>query len=69
MQYLRRGLHPGRFDPSGRLIEPMIWIYAGLNIEHCVSGCLKNEFDCILALNKSNGSRRESIDSDSLLLF
>ena len=24
------GLHLGRFDPSRRLIEPTIWIYAGL---------------------------------------
>ena len=27
--YLRRGLHLKRFDPSWRLIEPRIWIYAG----------------------------------------
>ena len=27
--YSRRGLHLGRFDPSRRLIEPRIWIYAG----------------------------------------
>ena len=27
--YLRRGLHLERFDPSRRLIEPRIWIYAG----------------------------------------
>ena len=27
--YLRRGLHLKRFDPSQRLIEPRIWIYAG----------------------------------------
>ena len=32
--YLRRGLHLERFDPSRRLIELRIWIYAGLlNIE------------------------------------
>ena len=28
--YLRRGFHLERFDPSQRLIEPRIWIYAGL---------------------------------------
>ena len=27
--YSRRGLHLGRFDPSRRLIETRIWIYAG----------------------------------------
>ena len=27
----RRGLHFRRFDPSWRLIEPRIWIYAGFN--------------------------------------
>ena len=27
--YLRRGLHLEIFDPSRRLIEPRIWIYAG----------------------------------------
>ena len=30
VQYLRRGLHLQRFDPSGRLVEARIWIYAGL---------------------------------------
>ena len=29
--YSRRGLHLGRFDPSRRLIEPRIWIYAGIS--------------------------------------
>ena len=28
--YLRRGLNLERFDPSRGLIEPRIWIYAGL---------------------------------------
>ena len=27
VQYLRRGLHLQRFDPSQRLREPRIWIY------------------------------------------
>ena len=28
--YIRRGLHLERFDPSRPLIEPKIWIYAGI---------------------------------------
>ena len=29
VQYLRGNFHLERFDPSQRLIEPRIWIYAG----------------------------------------
>ena len=33
--YLRKGLHLERFDPSRRLIELRIWIYAGIGfIQH-----------------------------------
>ena len=30
--YLRKVLHLERFDPSQRLIEPRIWIYAGKSL-------------------------------------
>ena len=30
---MQRGLHLQRFDPSRHLIEPMVWIYAGLFVD------------------------------------